>query len=529
MFGHLITLAQLGGIAQAAYVWPSKYDRLDDLLYLQGGYIRNGELSDQVRTCDFGAGAPGIQKSAEWLRTAFHDAATHDTATKLGGLDASIQFELDRAENKGAALNNTLADISSSYNIRDSASDLLALAMVMAVERCGDLVVPLRFGRVDATKEGIAGVPEAHTDLETAQKRFQTMGFSQEEMITLVACGHTIGGVHSVDHPEIVTEGGVSEENVARFDTTTGNFDNAVVNEFLNNTTKNPLVGAKNDTLNSDKRIFTSDKNETMTKLSDPAYFKSQCESLLERMINTVPGNVQLTEPYQPADIRPTISSYQFRGDKVELSGRVRVRTTESTGRNASDLEVSLLPKNSTQTISTTMATFKGGSSSGYNREIFNWYEFNSTLDAGATTAFDIQLKTRSTGEVVKNDNAGTGGFPLNADIFWQREASCLAFDETTQTRRFSVIAAIREQVADNAAPQIVVVQRETMLGSHMPRLIQETVEMKRTEKAVGGYVFYQADATLRDQSVSGTMFDIVVGESKLEFLETNDVASNAC
>ncbi|PPJ60854.1 hypothetical protein CBER1_07234 [Cercospora berteroae] len=455
MFGHLIMLAQLGGIAQAAYVWPSKYDRLDDLLYLQGGYIRNGELSDQ---------------------------------------------------NKGAALNNTLADISSSYNIRDSASDLLALAMVMAVERCGDLVVPLRFGRVDATKEGIAGVPEAHTDLETAQKRFETMGFSQEEMITLVACGHIIGGVHSVDHPEIVTEGGVSEENVARFDTTTGNFDNAVVNEFLNNTTKNPLVVAKNDTLNSDKRIFTSDKNQTMTKLSDPAYFKSQCESLLERMINTVPGNVQLTEPYQPADVRPTISSYQFRGDKIELAGRVRVRTTESTGRNASDIEATLLPKDSTQTISTTMATFKG-----------------------AIKAFDIQLKTRSTGEVVKNDNAGAGCFPLNADIFWQRESSCMAFDQSTQTRGFSVIAAIRKQVADNAAPQIVVVQRETMLGSHMPRLVQETIEMKRTEKVVGGYVFYQADATLRDQSVSGTMFDIVVGESKLEFLETNDIASTAC
>lgn len=71
----------------------------------------------EVRTCDFGGNQPGIQKAAEWVRTAFHDSVTHDAATKIGGLDASIQYELDRPENLGAALNNTLADISSSVNV----------------------------------------------------------------------------------------------------------------------------------------------------------------------------------------------------------------------------------------------------------------------------------------------------------------------------------------------------------------------------------------------------------------------------
>jgi hypothetical protein len=36
-------------------------------------------------------------------------------------------------------------------------------------------------------------------------------------MITLIACGHSIGGGHSVDHPEIVT-GTVSAENKLSFD-----------------------------------------------------------------------------------------------------------------------------------------------------------------------------------------------------------------------------------------------------------------------------------------------------------------------
>lgn len=136
------------------------------------------DIPTEVLTCAFGAGQPGIQKSAEWVRTAFHDAATHDASTGIGGLDGSIQYELDRQENLGAALNNTLSDISSSVNIHSSAADLISLAMVMAVARCGNLEVPLRLGRKDATEAGIMGVPEAHTDLETTKKRFEISGFN---------------------------------------------------------------------------------------------------------------------------------------------------------------------------------------------------------------------------------------------------------------------------------------------------------------------------------------------------------------
>lgn len=113
------------------------------------------------------------------MRTAFHDAATHDAAAGTGGLDASIQYELDRAENLGAALNSTLSDISSDVTTRNSAADLLALSLVMSVARCGNLRVPLRLGRIDATEAGPKGVPEAHTDLNTTTKRFETASFSK--------------------------------------------------------------------------------------------------------------------------------------------------------------------------------------------------------------------------------------------------------------------------------------------------------------------------------------------------------------
>lgn len=132
-----------------------------------------------IRTCEFGGNAPGIQTAAEWIRTAFHDAATHDAAAKTGGMDGSLQYELARAENRGGALNSTLADIASEFDSRSSVADLLALMLVMAAERCGDMVVPLRVGRVDALEAGPMGVPEAHTDLETTRKRFETASFSQ--------------------------------------------------------------------------------------------------------------------------------------------------------------------------------------------------------------------------------------------------------------------------------------------------------------------------------------------------------------
>jgi catalase (peroxidase I) len=113
------------------------------------------------------------------VRTAFHDSVTHDASTKTGGLDASIQYELDRPENLGAALNNTLSDISSVVDMRTSAADLIALALVMSVARCGDMRIPLRTGRKDATEAGIKGVPEAHTDLETSRKRFATASLDE--------------------------------------------------------------------------------------------------------------------------------------------------------------------------------------------------------------------------------------------------------------------------------------------------------------------------------------------------------------
>jgi hypothetical protein len=474
-------------------------------------------------TCAFGANQPGIQKAAEWVRTAFHDSVTHDATTKTGGLDASIQYELDRPENLGAALNNTLADISSSVNIRSSAADLLALSLVMSVARCADMRVPLRLGRKDAAEAGIKGVPEAHTDLNTTRKRFETASLSETDMITLIACGHSIGGVHSVDHPEIVS-GQVSAENKASFDTTLGVLDNNVVLEYLDNSTANPLIVNANDTLNSDKRIFAADENKTMRKLADKAYFKTQCEAVFEKMLSLVPGEVTLTEPLEPAEIRPYISSYQLKDGLVEFSGRLRVRITPVTGRDQDSLTASIIPASRNGTTVAEIATRRGGTTSGYLDERFLWFEFDQTLNA--SEAFDSFI-IRINDEIY--DNGGTGGYPVNTDILYQESQSCMVYDATKGEGTMNITAAISKSILQSgAAPQINVVKKTKVQGNPIPRLQPETIPMTRSSKETVEYVYYTASTTLSRDGLDPTL-DIEVGDFKVEFINTGDLVAQEC
>ncbi|KAG6804791.1 hypothetical protein H0H93_006705, partial [Arthromyces matolae] len=69
------------------------------------------------------------------------------------------------------------------------------MGAVLGVASCGGPIIPYRAGRIDATQAGSATVPEPQQDLQTHIASFERQGFNQTEMIALVACGHTIGGV----------------------------------------------------------------------------------------------------------------------------------------------------------------------------------------------------------------------------------------------------------------------------------------------------------------------------------------------
>lgn len=199
-------------LSTSGYTWPDpETDILEAIYYQQIGHDER-RFGVFVRTCDAGATnlGPGRTNAAEWVRTAYHDMATADVEAGTGGIDASIGFERARPENVGKAFTDTLLFFENFMSIRSSMADLIALGAIMSITACTisterkPIYLPFRAGRVDATKPGPAGVPEPHQNLLTHKQSFKKQGFNETEMIALVACGHSLGGINGRDFPEIV-------------------------------------------------------------------------------------------------------------------------------------------------------------------------------------------------------------------------------------------------------------------------------------------------------------------------------------
>jgi catalase (peroxidase I) len=105
-------------------------------------------------------------------------------------------------------------------------ADIIAMGTVLAVASCGGPIIPYRGGRIDTRVAGPATVPEPHQDLQTHIESFRRQGFTQAEMIALVACGHTLGGVRRDDFPETVDAS--APNGFANFDGTLFKYDNTV-------------------------------------------------------------------------------------------------------------------------------------------------------------------------------------------------------------------------------------------------------------------------------------------------------------
>lgn len=74
--------------------------------------------------------------------------------------------------------------------------------------------------------------------------------------------------------------------------------------EYLTNTGRKggPLVVGANVLARSDFRIFNSDRNVTMQALAPAATFRSTCFTIFEKMLNTVPSGVVLSDPIVPRE-----------------------------------------------------------------------------------------------------------------------------------------------------------------------------------------------------------------------------------
>lgn len=221
----------------------------------------------EAASCGVDGGAEN--QAPDWLRIAFHDMITHDAAAGIGGLDASVWLKLDREENFGRNFNETFVDFRPYYSPKTSAADLLALGVVVAHSACGGTTkIPYRFGRIDAQSAGAAGVPQKRDPVTKMADRFAAAGFNQADMIALTACGHSLGGQHGpghndgpieydeeAEHDETAEEEEEDEEphgeeeghdeELENFDTTPNGFDNLLAIEYLDGTSKSPLIVGK--------------------------------------------------------------------------------------------------------------------------------------------------------------------------------------------------------------------------------------------------------------------------------------------
>jgi hypothetical protein len=316
--------------AAAAATWPSSIDELEDIMLLNTGYLAR-EFAAAITPCS----APGAGRiaAAEWLRTAFHDMATGSVITGLGGLDASLVFELGgiATENIGPAFNNTFMTFSPFLSSRSSMSDLIALGVYSSVRSCGGPVVPIRTGRIDAQEAGPIGVPLPQDPLGTFLGQFSRTGFNQTEMIQVVLCGHTLGGVHAGNFPQIVAPGTVPND-YQFMDSTPSTFDSTIASQYVSGTSQDPLfVGiSRSSGRDSDAVVFGSDGNVTAKAMQDPNTFSSVCTAMLQKMIEVVPSVVVLTDAIVPYDVKPSTLQLTLLagGDYLSFTGQIRVRTT---------------------------------------------------------------------------------------------------------------------------------------------------------------------------------------------------------
>ncbi|KAJ6494455.1 heme peroxidase [Mycena sanguinolenta] len=331
----MLTLALLASTSLAgvqAYVWPSpQLDALEAMRWDQDRFL----IAPLLRPCTLfivGPSNSGRSDAADWIRTAYHDMTTYNITDGTGGMDASIRFaeEKARPENAGDGFSNTLGALELLSNRYVSIADTLALGAIMAIENCGGPEIAFRGGRVDAAVPNQPGVPEPQDGLDSHIASFSKQGFTQEEMIGLVACGHTFGGVQHATFPTIVPDlqDPNNVDSVAHFDTTNTQFDNNVATEYISGTTQNPLVVGLNETTNSDKRIFGSDGNATMEAFAQsPDLFASTCANLFARMLDTVPTGVQLTDVITPLPVKPDSIKliYDAATVTIAFSGELRL------------------------------------------------------------------------------------------------------------------------------------------------------------------------------------------------------------
>ncbi|KAF2799827.1 WSC domain-containing protein 2 [Melanomma pulvis-pyrius CBS 109.77] len=504
--------------ATAAPTWPASTDDLEDIMLLNSGYRARG-FATAVTPCSAAPG-PGRIAAAEWIRAAFHDMATGNTYQKTGGLDASLMFEIKSSENIGSAFQTTLTTYAPFLSSRTSMADIISMGVYTATRSCGGPVIPVRGGHVDATQGGSIGVPLPQNPISIFKTQFDRFGYNATEMIQFTACGHSLGGLHQVNFPDVINQG-VFPNDYAVMDTTSTVFDNRVVTEYLDGTTQNPLVVGKSVSTkrNSDYVVYNSDNNVTIAGMRDAQAFANTCKTMFQRMIEIVPSGVTLTDIITPYEIKPYDLQLTLLdgGSKINFTGDIRVQTTQRPAASIS--QVQLVYKDRTGAAASTpiTATIRG-SASGFD-DTFQFYSFSAQLSA-ETSISSFSVVITKTSDITETWDNNGAGFKVDDNVIYQAPQSCL-----DASGKLTVVAAARN---GTVSPNLkVVVKNPRASPIVVPALSTATIAMA-TQSAVGSYQLYFASYTFSGSQAQSAVLGVSAGSSSDNYKNASSL-SNVC
>ncbi len=429
-------------------------------------------------------------------------------------------FETGRSENTGPAFHTTFIFLQEHLTVKTSIADLLALSMYASVRGCGGPIVPIRGGRVDAEAAGPNGVPQPENPTGTFVAQFERMGFNVQEMIDATACGHTIGGVHSAQHPLIVPVGTAPNEYKLLDDPTqaASKFDERIAADFVLGNTTNPMVGgsALRYKRDSDFRIYTFDSNVTIRQLADPDTFRARCAVSMAKLIDTVPASVQLSDVIVPYDVKPINAQLTLLpgGSQVSFTGEIRVRAT-----TAGASTVAIAYKSRAKGVGGTILTTVAGTGGGFD-DSFTFFAFSGTIPASSgISSFVVTVD----GETWDNNGAG---FPMQDTVIYQKPQSCV--DQNTDEanmRQMTVTAAKLTSV--QGEPVLDFAQRVPRTdGIVVPRIVKQSLPMNEGE-TVGLYTLYSVSTAIGSTQALKNSFDVVLGDIKDEFKLTGGMGTS--
>ncbi|KAK3994786.1 putative fungistatic metabolite [Cladorrhinum sp. PSN332] len=494
LYAGLLSLAARAGRADPT--WPAQTDQMEDIVFqLQG--VGGSLFNDIITPCNNEAAGPGRVTAAEWLRTGFHDMASFNRFQGTGGLDGSLQFELTRSDNVGSAFRTTLEFYANYVSARSSLADLIAAGVYASVRSCGGPAVPLRLGRVDATRAvGTAGLtPQPENSAQAFERSFDNMGFSRAEMIQLVACGHTLGSVHSSQFPNIVP----AATGQIPFDSTRAGFDNKIAVEYVAKNTTNPLVVGPAVAIgrHSDFKVFSRDSNVTIGTLTDPVVFRDTCQTVLAKMINAVPSAVTLTAPVAPYTVKPQDMQLTLNaaGDAFLLTGRLRIRTTEVSGSTITNVVLTWKDRNGGNTCGSlshcSVTATMQGVATGFD-DTFAMFPIEATIPVSSgVSSFTVTIN-RNDGSSELYDNNGNS-YPLSDAVILQKPQSCLL----QTSGQLTATALVRNDIGDvpvDLEVSYLVPRADT--NNPVPSVNTATVGMAKGD-CVGLYTFYSASYTI--------------------------------